>query len=423
MFFRRGRLRARPARNLLLELFDQRYQWLLRMPIARLLALGDASRFLCSLCFLIDRVGQGTFLLNQRRPPEQMPWFADDPQAAMADLPLRPTNLAERLALVMRLDDPTLAEVEARRLLLDIIDLAPREKNKGQEAEEQPMVSWLPKIAPLESPAPGGEQKNLPEAHLDLRPLARRAVRIVWRLPGSRLAALSGAVAASYADLTSDIDISLFGLKLPDTQVRRSLIAATSDAPDDITQLSHKTYASDMFWLNSRSPDEDLRLINVRYFLIEEARRLIENPVPQSRADEELLAHLSTADVLVDYEFRGPDLLLDLQRATRQARSERMARASAQLDQALTHLQGSDDSPAILYGTADAILALFQLLAARNDRWITMPKWTAAWLDSLEHAPDDAHQRLSAIALLPSRPENVPTRVQTLRALASEVNA
>jgi hypothetical protein len=423
MFFRRGRLRAKHARSALIELFDNHYQWLLRMPVARLLAQGDASRFLCSLRFLVNYVGQGVYLLNHLRPPEQKPWFADDLRGAVADLPLRPSNLAGRLAQVMRLDDPALAEVEGRRLLLDVIDLAPREKKKGQEAEEQAPVPWLLQIAALEPQASDSGRADRPVERSELMPLARRAVRIVWRLPGSRLAALTGAVAADLADLTSDIDVSLFGLKLPQAPVRRSLIAATSDAPGDITQLSHKTFASDAFWLNGGLPGAGLRLINVRYFLIEEARRLFERPVPQSQADAELLAHLSTAEVLVDYEFRGPGLLHNLQRATRQARPERMAQAAAWLDQASTRLQNSTDGAAIFYHSVDAILALFQLLAARNDRWITLPKWTAAWLDSLEHAPAEAHQRLNAVALLPSRPENIPARIETLRALAHEIHA
>jgi hypothetical protein len=353
MFFRRGHLRAKIARSLLIELFDQRYQWLLRRPIAALLAQDDAARFVCSLRFLVDYVVQGLYLLNQRQSPEQTPWFG-----GINDLLLCPPNLVQRLALVMSLDDPVAAEVKARRLLWDIIDLTPRIKDR--KGNELPVVAWLPKIAALEPLRPYSSDKP----SKDLLPLARRAVRIVWRLPGSRLAAVSGSVAAGYADLSSDIDISLFGLKLPQAQVRRSLIAATSDAPDDITQLSSKTYASDTFWLNGRSPQKDSNLINVRYFLIAEALRLFEHPAPQSQFDQELLAHLSTARVLVDYESRGPDLLDGLQRATRRARPERMARASARLEQALTRLQGSDDSP--------AILALFQLLAARNDQWIVI---------------------------------------------------
>jgi predicted nucleotidyltransferase len=414
MFFRRGRLSVKKARALLIELFDHRYQWSLRIPVAHLLARGDPLRFLCSLRFLVDQVGQGVFLLNRRRPPERLPWFADDLETAVGDLPLRPANLAERLASVMRLNDPIPAEVEARRLLLEIIDLAPKEKRRDQEEDEQRVVSWLLHIADPEVPseplqAPGGNQVNLMR-------LARRAVRIVWRLPGSRLATLAGSVAAGYADLTSDIDIGLFGLKLPEARVRRSLIAATSDAAGDITQVSQKNYAEDTFWLEGR-------LTDVRYFLIEEARRLIEHPVPESRADHELLAHLSTAKVLVDYEFRGPDLLLDLQRATQQARPKRITRASAELDQALARLAVARDGPAVFYATVEAILALFQLLAAHNDRWIVFPKWTAAWLDGLEHVPADVHQRLSAIALLPFHPENIAAKAETLRALADETRA
>ncbi len=407
MLFRQGRLGAKKARALLVELFDQRYQWALRIPIVHLLARGDPLRFLCSLRFLVDYVGQGVYLLNRREPPGQIPWFAG------SHLPLQPAHLAERLALVVRLDDPPHAEVEARRLLLEIIVLAPKKKKRDQ-GEAQPPVSWLPRIAAFESPsvppqAPGGDQA-------DLLRLARRAVRIVWRLPGSRLAALTGSLAAGYADLISDIDISLFGLKLPEARVRRSLIAATSDAPDDITQVSHEAYAADTFWLEGR-------LTDVRYFLIEEARRLIEHPAPESPADYELLARLSTADVLVDYEFRGPDLLRDLQRATRRARPERMASAAARLDEALARLEAGGEGPTLFCATVEAILALFQLLAACNDRWIVFPKWTAPWLEGLERVPADTHGRLSAVALLPFRAEHVPARVRTLHALADETRA
>ncbi len=421
MFFRRGRLSARKARAFLVELFDQHYQWPLRMPIIHLLERGDPLRFLCSLRFLVDRIGEGVFLLNRRQPPERIPWFADDLRAAVSELPLCPTDLAERLTLVMRLDDPVAAEVEARRLLLEIVDLAPMEKKRRQPLEERPPVFWLPRIAEFETEPESFDARVRGQA--DLRRTARRAVRIVWRLPGSRLAALTGSVAAGYADLTSDIDISLFGLKLAEADVRRSLIAATSSAPDDITQMTRKTYAADAFWLADDSPNGGLHLVDVRYFLIGEAQRLIEYPVPESKADEELLAALSTAEVLVDYEFRGPDLLNDLRQATRQARRERMARASADADRALADLQASSDSLRMFYGTTDAILALFQLLAARNDRWIVFPKRTAAWLDGLEHAPVDLHERLSAAALLPFRLENLSVKLETLRALEGETRA
>jgi hypothetical protein len=155
--------------------------------------------------------------------------------------------------------------------------------------------------------------------------------------------------------------------------------------------------------------------------LIDEALRLIENPVPESRADWELLSCLSTAEFLVDYELRGPDLLHDLQRATRLARPERMAKAAVDIDQALTRLKASaDDGPRSFYATTDAILTLFQLLAARNDRWLICPKDTAVWFDNLEHAPADAHQRISSIALLPFRAEHTPSRLQTLTELTQE---
>ena len=68
MFFRRGRLRAKKAQALLVEQFNQRYQWSLRIPIVHFLARGDPLRFLCSLRFLVDQVGQGVYLLNRRQP-------------------------------------------------------------------------------------------------------------------------------------------------------------------------------------------------------------------------------------------------------------------------------------------------------------------------------------------------------------------
>jgi len=421
MFFRHGRLSAKKARALLIELFDQRYQWPLRIPIVHSLGRSDPLRFLCALRSVVDGVGQGVFLLNRRQPPEQIPWFADSLETTVIKLPYRPAHLAERLAFVMRLDDPVAVEVEIRQLLLEIIDLTPQEKRRGRQETEPLVVSWLPRIAALEA-----EPESLPvigAERADLQQIARRAVRIVWRLPGSRLAALTGSAALGYADLISDIDISLFGLKLPKTDVRRSLIAATSDEPDDITQLTQERYAVDTFWLKDHSPGGNAHLIDTHYFLIEDAQRLIKRPVPESRADVELLAHLSTAQILVDYESRGPDLLQDLHRATRQARSERMARASASLDQALAYLRASSHSPDIFYATTQAVLALLQLLAARNDRWILFPKWTSAWLDDLEVAPDDFHTRLSSVALLPFRQENVAAKLETLRVLKSEIKA
>jgi hypothetical protein len=419
MFFRRGRLSGKRARALLVELFDHHYQWPLRLPIIRLLQCGDPLRFLCTMRFLVDWMGDGIFLLNQRQPPTQTPWFDDDAEAALARLGRYPTDLVERLTAVMRLDDPVIAEEDARRLLLEIIELAPREKRQGQKIEEQPLVSWLPRVADpettLESPDTAvGDQA-------DMRRTARKAVRIVWRLPGSRLAALTGSVAAGCADVTSDIDISLFGLKLPEADVRRSLIAATSSAPDDITQLTEKTHAADVFWLAEDTGGQRLYLVDVRYFLLEEAQRLIEHPVPASRPDEELLAALSTADVLVDYESRGPDLLSDLRQATRQARPQRMASALTELEQSLARLEGSTHSSGMFYATTDAILALFQLLAARNDRWIVFPKRTVAWLSGLEHVPRDLHERLSPVALLPFRSENLAVKLETLRTLESEI--
>ncbi len=407
VFFRRDRLSAKKARVLLLDLFNQRYQWPLRMPIVHLLRRGDPLRFLCSLRFLVDQIGSGMYLLNRRQPPEQTPWFGVDLAAAVVTFPVRPPNMAEQLADVMRLDDPWVSEAQARRLLLEIVELTPKEKPRHQE--EQPVVAWLARVADLESGAEMNES-----APADLLQLARRAVRIVWRLPGSRLAALTGSVAAGYADLSSDIDIALFGLKLPDAAVRRSLIAATSDAPNDIAQLTYKSHAADVFWLQNR-------LVDVRYFLIGEAERLIAHPAPQSPADYELLAHLSTADVLVDYEFRGPDLVRNLQKATRQARPERMARASARLEQALARLETAHATPLVFYATVEAVLAFFQLLAAHNDRWIVFPKWTPVWLAGLEHVPAEAHPRLSAIALLPSTPEHTPAKLHTLRALTDEL--
>jgi len=90
-------LSAGKARALLIELFDQRYQWPLRRPITRLLARGDPLRFLCSLRFLVDGIGDGLYLLNRRRPPELTPWFGDDLETAVAELAQCPANLAERL--------------------------------------------------------------------------------------------------------------------------------------------------------------------------------------------------------------------------------------------------------------------------------------------------------------------------------------
>jgi hypothetical protein len=420
-FFRRGRLSGRKARALLVELFDHHYQWPLRMPIVDLLERGDPLRFLCTLRFLIDRIGDGVYLLNQRQPPEQTPWFGDAPETSVAELEYRPVDLSERLMSVMCLDDPVVAELEVRRLLLEIVDLVPRDKNKGQKNKEQPAVSWLPRIADLKIRR---EPRDVPLAdQADLRRIAQQAVRIVWRLPGSRLATLTGSVAAGYADLTSDIDITLFGLGLPKADVRRSLIAATSSAPKDITQLTGKTYAADAFWLKAGPSTSRPYLIDVRYFLIEEAQRLIEHPVPESPADEELLSDLSTADVLVDYEFRGPDLLHDLQQSTRRARSDRLARESAGVERAIADLKVSGDSASMFYATTDGVLALFRLLAARNDRWIVCPKRTLAWLEGLEHVPAYLHHRLSSAAMLPFRQENLSAKLETLRTLGNEIKA
>jgi hypothetical protein len=421
MFIRRGRLSARKARAVLDELFDHHYQWLLRSPIIQLLQRGDPLRFLCTMRFLIDWMGDGIFLVNQRQPPNQIPWFGDDMETTLAGLAHVPKDLTERLTAIMRLDAPVVAEMDARRLLLEIIELAPREKKRGQQTEETSFVSWLSRIAALEPTAESPCSVLTDQA--DMRRIARRAVRIVWRLPGSRLAALTGSVAAGYADVTSDIDISLFGLKLPEANVRRSLIAATSSAPDDITQLTAETQAADAFWLAGASASQHLHLVDVRYFLIGEAQQLIEHPVPLSRSDEELLAALSTADILVDYESRGPDLLNDLRKATQRARPQRLAKAVTELEQALAKLAGSTNSSEMFYATTDAILALFQLLAARNDRWIVFPKRTVAWLSGLEHIPHDLHERLSPFALLPFRSENLSIKLETLRTLASETGS
>jgi hypothetical protein len=421
MFFRRGRLSARKAHASLVELFDHHYQWPLRFPIIHLLERRDPLRFLCTLRFLVDWIGAGVDLLNWRRPAGQAPWFDDDLQAAVTDLSRHPTGFVERLTSVMVLDDPVAAEIETRRLLLEIIDLAPRKRKRGKQQEELPLVSWLPRVADLKIAPESPEMSAGDEAAL--RRIAQRAVRIVWRLPGSRLAALTGSVAAGCADLTSDIDICLFGLKLPESGVRRSLIAATSSLPDDITQLTTKTHATDAFWLKEGTANRNQHLIDVRYFLLDEAQRLIERPVPESRADTELLAALSTADILVDYECRGPDLLADLQQSTQQARSQRLTRAAADVDQALARLETSDHAHSMFYATTDAIMALFQLLAARNDRWIVFPKRTVAWLEGLEHAPAGLHERLSPVALLPFRPEKRAAKLETLRTLGNEIRA
>jgi hypothetical protein len=418
--FRRGRLRGEKARSLLIELFDHHYQWPLRLPIIELLERGDPLRFLCTLRFLVDRTGDGVHLLNRRLPPERTPWFDNDLQTTAAALERRPTDLAGRLMSIMRLEDPAGSELEMRRLLSDIISMTQEEKQRGRKDGEQPLVPWLSRIADLQPRRAVPEMAAADQA--DLRRTAQRAVRIVWRLPGSRLATLTGSVASGYADVTSDIDISLFGLKLPKEDVRRSLIAATASAPKDITQLTKKTHAADAFWLEGTSAGSRPYLIDVRYFLIEEAQRLIQDPVPKSRADEELLADLSTAEVLVDYEFRGPDLLQSLQQATRRARADRSARGSAEIQRALADLAAGRDSAAMFYATTSAILALFQLLAARNDRWIVLPKRTADWLSDLEQVPPDLHQRLSSVALLPFFPENRSAKLETLKALEREIS-
>jgi hypothetical protein len=127
--------------------------------------------------------------------------------------------------------------------------------------------------------------------------------------------------------------------------------------------------------------------------------------------------------VLVDYEFRGPDLLHDLQQSTRRARSDRLVRASDGVERALVDLEVSGDSASMFYATTDAVLALFKLLAARNDRWIVCPKRTLAWLEGLEHVPADLHQRLSSAAMLPFRQKNLTAKLETLRTLASEIKA
>jgi predicted nucleotidyltransferase len=412
MLFRRGRLSNKKSWTLLVDLFDHRYQWPLREPIIRFLIRGDALRFVCTLRFLIDRVGEGIYLLNRKSPPQGTPWFGADLEGTLAALPVRPAEVAARLSSIMLLSDPAAADLALRRLLLEIIDLAPTIRKRRRD-EEGPIVPWLPRIAALDTAtAPSAPAASPPG---ELRRIAQRAIRIVWRLPGSRLAALTGSVAAGYADLHSDVDISLLGLKFADPDVRRSLIAATSDAPEDITQRTTATYAADAFWLEDR-------LVDVRYFLLEHARRLIAEPVPQSREDYELLARLSNADILVDYEFRGPDLVRDLQRATRRSRSDRVARTAAQLEVAIQRLGESHDTPAIFYTSVEAILSLFQLLAARNDRWIVLPKRTPDWLGGLTYAPADIYERLRQVALLPCGPENVPDKVKGLRDLADEVN-
>jgi hypothetical protein len=131
---------------------------------------------------------------------------------------------------------------------------------------------------------------------------------------------------------------------------------------------------------------------------------------------------LSNADILVDYQFLGPDLIRDLQRATRHSRSDRMARAAAQLEGAVQRLGESRDTPAIFNGTVEAILSLFQLLAARNDRWIVLPKRTPDWLGGLTFTPADIYERLRQVALLPCAPENVLAKLEALRDLADEAN-
>jgi hypothetical protein len=418
MFFRRGRLSERKAKTLLVELFDNCYQWPLRFPIIYV-SRDDPLRFLCSTRLMVDWIGHGVYLLNRRTLPQQAPWFDGGLRGTLSKLQRYPANLEERLIQVMAMDDPATAELNARSLLLDIIDLTSDERKHRGQAGARPLVSWLPKTADLKI---GSEPVRVAhDDQADLKEIARRAVRIVWRLPGSRLAAMSDPTPHGYTDLTADIAISLFGLKLPDPAVRRSLIAATADLADDITQLTRESYAADIFWLQDRLSGENLRQVDVRYFSIDEASRLAEHPLPVSQTDWELLIRLSTAEFLVDYELRGPDLLRDLQQSTRRVRPERLAKASADFDRAITDLRASgDDVPRNFYAATDAILALLQLFAARNDRWIHCPRSTSAWFGSLDHAPMDAHQRMSAIALLPFRAENNHSRSETLAALAQE---
>lgn len=418
MFFRRGRLRERKAQTLLVELFDNCYQWPLRFPIIYV-SRDDPLRFLCSTRLMIDWIGYGVYLLNRRNPPQRAPWFHGGLRDTLSQLQRYPANLEERLIQVMAMDDPATAELNARSLLLDIIDLASEEKKRRGQEGARPLVSWLSKTADLKI---GSEPIGVTHSdQADLKEIARRAVRIVWRLPGARLAAVSDPAPHGYADLTAEVAISLFGLKLPDPAVRRSLIAATADLADDITQLTRESYAADIFWLRDRSSGRNLRQVDVRYFSIDEASRLAEHPVPASQTDWELVIRLSTAEFLVDYELRGPDLLHDLQQSTRRVRPERLDKASADFDRAITDLRASgDDVPRNFYAATDAILALFQLLAARNDRWIHCPRSTPAWFDSLEHAPMDAQQRMTAIALLPFRAENNHSRSETLATLARE---
>jgi len=417
MFFRRGRLRAGQARSWLLDLFNHQYQWWLRTPIRNLLARDDRVCFLCSLALMVDHIGQGLYLLNQRKPPASFdrdgvpPWFGPDLGEAITDFSLVPDHLAERLREILTLDDPVLSEVEGRRLMIELMGLF---LSQGRKKEETPLP-WLDGISPPEVE----ELVALEPDSSQTMNLARRAVRIVWRLPGGWMTALTGSGAAGMADQSSDVDIVVYSDQLADEAVRRSLVGATSDGHQDATHLTQKRYARDVFWL-------DGRMIDVRYYLLEDLKRLVEHPIPHSRLEKEMLAQLDNLNALYD-----PTLVMlnvldppDIRRAFQGVRAERLNAETSRLDEALARLSGSSEhGPARLHATVEVILALFDLLAARNDRWIAFPRWTAAWLERLDAAPPDAQERLMGVAATPFRHETTVAKAATLRALASEVRA
>ncbi len=419
MFFRRGRLRTGQARSRLRHLFNAQYQWWLRTPVRNWLARDDLVCFTCSLVRMMDDVGRGLYLLNRRQPPEVSggvgddvpPWYGSDLGQVIEDFSLYPQDLVERWQGLMRLDDPARSEVEGRRLLCDLIDLFLSQEKKQDESP----LPWYDQV-------PQPQVEGLDPLEPDLgrtMSLARQAVRIVWRLPGGHMSALTGSVAAGWADRTSDVDIVVYGDHLADETVRRSLIGATSDSDQDVSTLTYKRQARDRFWL-------DGRLIDVRYFLLEDVKRLVEYPVTRSPQDKEILAQVDNLESLYDPTFLMVNVLApkDLERAAKRAREERLGLAGARLDQALSRLSDSGQpDPTLLYGTVTVILGLFNLLAARNDRWLAFPRWTANWLDQLGVAPAETHARLTDVVTTPFRPNYAAAKVKALRALVAEARA
>lgn len=414
MVFRRGRLRAGQARSRLLDLFNHQYQWWLRTPIRNLLARDDRVCFLCSLALMVDHIDQGLYLLNQRKPPAPLdrggvpPWFGPDLGEAIADFVLSPDRLVERLGEILALDDPGFSEVEGRRLMIELMGLFLSQERKQEESP----LPWLDRVPPPEVE----ELAPLEPDSGHTMSLARRAVRIVWRLPGGWMTGLTGSGAAGLADQGSDVDLVVYGDRLADEAVRSSLVRATSDNHQKATHLTQKRYARDVFWL-------DGRMIDVRYYLLEDLKRLVEHPIPHSQREKEMLAQVDNLNALYD-----PTLVMlnvldppDVRRALQRVRAERLNAEASRLNEALTRLSGSPEhGPTRLYTTVEVILALFDLLAARNDRWITFPRWTATWLERLDAAPPDTQERLMDVAATPFRPD---TTVAKLVTLASEAQA